>query len=198
MKPAAIVLAGGAARRFGGDKLAADLAGRPILAHAVSAVAAFCDPVILVLGPESPVPDLGAPVVIARDTEAFGGPLAGLLAGLETLAALPGDPSDVALLVGGDMPSMVGAVLERMIAVLAADPVLGAVTLESDPPSALPMAVRPSLALPAVRRLIDADRRRLRGLLAAVPAAEVAALDWRALDPDGRTLRDVDVPADLP
>jgi len=191
------VLAGGASRRFGGDKLAADLAGRPVLAHAVSAVAAVASPVVLVLGPEASAPELGVPVVLARDTEAFGGPLAGLLAGLEALAALPGGPLDTALLVGGDMPSMMAAVLERMVAVLAADPALGAVTLEVDPPSALPMAVRPSLVLPAVRSLIEADRRRLRGLLAVVLAAEVAADDWRSLDPDARTLRDVDVPADL-
>ena len=191
------MLAGGASRRFGGDKLAADLAGRPVLAHAVSAVAAVASPVVLVLGPEAPAPELGVPVVLARDTEAFGGPLAGLLAGLEALAALPGGPLDTALLVGGDMPSMMAAVLERMVAVLAADPALGAVTLEVDPPSALPMAVRPSLVLPAVRSLIEADRRRLRGLLAVVLAAEVAADDWRSLDPDARTLRDVDVPADL-
>ena len=197
MRPAAIVLAGGASRRFGGDKLAADLAGRPVLAHAVSAVAAVASPVVLVLGPEAPVPDLGVPVVIARDTEAFGGPLAGLLAGLEALAALHDGPPDSALLVGGDMPSLVGAVLARMVAVLAADPALGAVTLETDPPSALPMAVRPALALPAVRGLLAADRRRLRGLLAVVRAAEVATADWRASDPEGRTLHDVDVPADL-
>jgi molybdopterin-guanine dinucleotide biosynthesis protein A len=61
----------------------------------------------------------------------------------------------------------------------------------------LPLAVRPSLAAPAVTGLLHEDRRALRGLLARVPSAVVPAQAWRALDPDGRTLRDVDTRDDL-
>ena len=46
-----IVLAGGAARRFGGDKLAATFEGRTLLEHAVGAVAGLASEVIVVVAP---------------------------------------------------------------------------------------------------------------------------------------------------
>ena len=50
------VLAGGASRRMGEPKALVELAGRPLIAHAVSAVAdAGLEPVI-VAKPDSPVP----------------------------------------------------------------------------------------------------------------------------------------------
>ena len=197
MKPAAIVLAGGASSRFGGDKLAVALEGRPVLEHALRAAAAVANPIVLVVGPDDPVPwlpaDLGADVVLARDAVAHRGPLAGLSAGL---VALP-HPVDVAIVVAGDMPTLVPAVLALLAGTLARDPSLGAASLETDPASPLPAAVRPSVAGPAAATLLAADRRSLRGFLAGVPTAIVPAGDWRALDPDGVTLRDVDTPDDL-
>ena len=197
MRPAAIVLAGGASSRFGANKLAADLEGRPVLEHALRSAAAIADPVVLVLGPDDPVPrlpgDLGAEVVLARDAVAHLGPLAGLAAGLDALPR----PLDVAILVAGDMPTLVPAVLDLLTWRLARDPSLGVVCLEADPASPLPAAVRPSIAGPAAVTLLAADRRSLRGLIAAIPNAIVPAVDWRALDPDGVTLRDLDTPADL-
>ena len=86
VKPAAIVLAGGASSRFGGDKLAADFEGRPVLEHVLRAAAVVANPIVLVVGPDDPVPwlpgDLGVDVVPARDAVAHRGPLAGLAAGL--------------------------------------------------------------------------------------------------------------------
>lgn len=197
MKPAAIVLAGGELSRFGGDKLAARLEGRPVLEYALRAAAAVANPIVLVLGPDDPVPwlpaHLGADVVLARDAVAHRGPLAGLAAGL---AALP-RPVDVAIVVAGDMPSAVPAVLDLLAATLANDPMLGFVCLEAEPASPLPAAVRPSVAGPAAAALLEADRRSLRGLLDAVPTVVVPAAEWRAIDPDGVTLRDVDTPDDL-
>jgi molybdopterin molybdotransferase len=197
VKPAAIVLAGGESSRFGGDKLAAEFEGRSVLEHALRAAAAVANPIVLVVGPDDPVPwlpaDLGADVVLARDAVAHRGPLAGLAAGL---AALP-RPVDVAIVVAGDMPTLVPAVLDLLAGELARDPSLGVVCLEADPASLLPSAIRPSVAGPAAAALLAADRRSLRGLLAAVPTVVVPAGDWRAIDPDGVTLRDVDTPADL-
>jgi molybdopterin-guanine dinucleotide biosynthesis protein A len=197
VRPAAIVLAGGAASRFGGNKLAADLEGRPVLEYALRAVAAVASPVVLVVGPDDPVPwlpgDLGTDIVLARDAVAHRGPLAGLAAGL---AALP-HPVDIALVVAGDMPTLVPAVLELLGAALVRDRSRGAACLEAEPASPLPAAVRPSVASPAAEALLAADRRSLRGLLDAIPTAIVPAVDWRALDVVGATLRDVDTPGDL-
>lgn len=197
MRPAAIVLAGGASSRFGANKLAAELDGRPVLEHALRAAAAVANPVVVVVGPDDPAPglpaDLGADMFLARDAVAYRGPLAGLAAGLAALA----EPVDVVVVVAGDMPTLVPAVLELLIAALVRGPSLGAACLEAEPASPLPAAVRPSVAGPAAATLLAADRRSLRGLLAAVPTVIVPAVDWRAIDPDGATLRDVDTPDDL-
>ena len=200
MRPAAIVLAGGASSRFGANKLAAPLAGRPVLEHALRAAAAVANPIVLVVGPDDPVPwlpaDLGVEVELARDAVAHRGPLAGLARGLDALAVVP-HPVDVAIVIAGDMPNVVPAVLELLAGVLARDPSLGAACLEAEPATPLPSAVRPSLAGPAAAALLALDRRSLRGLLDAVVTATVSAADWRAIDPDGVTLRDVDTPDDL-
>ena len=206
MRLAAIVLAGGAATRFGGDKLAADLDGRPVLEHALRAVAAIADPVVVVVGPDDPTPripcELGVRVVMARDAVARQGPLAGLGSGVAVLAGLGSDEGDdrppgVVIVVAGDMPSLVPAVLQLLAETVAADPGVGAAHLETDPPSPLPAAVRASLAGPASARLLAADRRSLRDLFDAVPTAIVPAGSWRSLDPEARTLRDIDTRADL-
>ena len=206
-RPAAIVLAGGAATRFGGDKLAADLDGRPVLEHALRAVAAVADPVVIVVGPDDPTPripgELGVRVVMARDAVARQGPLAGLGSGLAKLAGLgPVDTGDapqpgVVIVVAGDMPSLIPGVLRLLADTVATDPALGAACLATDPPSPLPAAVRSSLAGPAAARLLAADRRSLRGLFEAVPTALIPAGSWRSLDPDARTLRDIDTRSDL-
>ena len=59
-------------------------------------------------------------------------------------------------------------------------------------------ALARAAALPAIDALLAADRRSLKALLAALGASSVDASRWRVLDPDGRTLQDVDRPEDLP
>jgi molybdopterin-guanine dinucleotide biosynthesis protein A len=95
---AAIVIAGGEARRFGTDKLALrDAQGRSLLEVTVAGVAAVADPVIIV-GPER---DLETDVVWIREDPPGGGPCAALMAGL---ACLPDDVTHVAVLAG-DAPA---------------------------------------------------------------------------------------------
>lgn len=197
-----IVLAGGASVRFGSDKLAAPIGGRPALHHALDAVAAVSDHVILVLAPDAPVPslppELVARCVIARDHAPHGGPLAGLAAGFSALG--PDDTRRIATVAGGDMPAMVPAVLRALAAALAADERLVAMTLAARPDewSPLPMAVRPDEAGAATEAILaGAGRRSLRALLEAVRSATLPEAEWRPLDPGGRTLRDIDTPEDV-
>lgn len=197
---AAIVLAGGAATRFGGDKLAADLDGSPVLHHALRAVATVADDVVLVLAPEAPVPalppELDGRITVARDRDAFVGPLAGVAAGLDQLLARD-HPPRIALVVGGDMPGLVPAVLRAMAERLRRDWHLVAITLEATDPAPLPMALRPADTRDALAACLAAGRRSLRSLLGSVPAGTVPAAEWHALDADGLTLRDVDTRGDL-
>lgn len=194
----AIVLAGGASSRFGGDKLAAPLDGRPILHHALAAVAAVAEDVVLVLAPGAPDPalpaDLRGRVRIARDPVAGGGPLAGLVAGLDLVRD---DAPRIALVVGGDMPWLHPGVLRALIEALGRDPGMGAMTLDASVVAPLPLALRPVVVRAAVAECLAGGRRSLRALLDAVPSATLPAAAWRALDPEARTLRDVDTPGDL-
>ncbi len=196
---AAIVLAGGASSRFGADKLAALLDGRPILHHALAAADEIAGTVVLVLAPGADVvelPPVRARMLVTHDPETHQGPMAGLTAGLAALAATAPD-LDLVIVVGGDMPWIVPAVIASLLAALDADPALGAMTLEAEPRAILPMAVRPSLVAPAAAALLADGRRALRGVLAVLPAGVVPAEVWRALDPGALTLRDVDLPGDL-
>jgi molybdopterin-guanine dinucleotide biosynthesis protein A len=72
------------------------------------------------------------------------------------------------------------------------------VVLEADGrPRPLPMAIRPLAVGPMIERLLAGGERRLRALLTE---GRIVALDqatWRQDDPEGASLRDVDVPEDL-
>jgi molybdopterin-guanine dinucleotide biosynthesis protein A len=83
-----IILAGGLARRMGGaDKGLIEIAGRPILAHVIERLKPQCANLVLnANGDPARFAQFGLEVV-ADDIEGFAGPLAGILAGLEYIAA---------------------------------------------------------------------------------------------------------------
>jgi molybdopterin-guanine dinucleotide biosynthesis protein A len=185
-----IVLAGGRSSRFGRDKLAATIDGRPVLQHAIEAVRDVVDVVVVVLAPgDERVLPVG--VEVTHDVAAFDGPLAGLAAGL---AALP-DDVDRALVTGGDMPRMAGPVLALLLATLAEDPAVAAAILDEGGP--MPMAVRPAAAGRLAADLLARGERRLRALPEHLDATVIDGATWRSLDPRGGTLLDIDEPADL-
>jgi molybdopterin-guanine dinucleotide biosynthesis protein A len=189
-----IVLAGGRSSRFGADKLAEPVDGEPLLHRAIRAVAGASDEVLVLVAHSGPVPalprDLPVAVHTVRDHEPYGGPLAALAEGIAR-AEHP-----VAVVVGGDMPRVSPDVLSLLV-----DRVRSgsgdAAALELDGwRQPLPLAIRRS-SLGEIRALLAAGDRSLQSLLQRTQAAVVREADWRALDPTGLTLVDVDVPEDL-
>lgn len=83
-----LLLAGGLARRMGGgDKPLRTIAGRTILAHVIERLAPQCDGLLVnANGDPARFADYGLPVV-GDSVPDFAGPLAGILAGLDWLAA---------------------------------------------------------------------------------------------------------------
>jgi len=187
-----VLLAGGRSRRFGGDKLAAPYLGEPLLHRAARAVAAVCAEVVVVVGPAAAAPGLPPDVRwrLARDAREGEGPLAGIVAGLAEVR------TPVALVAAGDMPTLAPPVLERLVRAVLAGPGDAAALGEAGGFRPLPCALRPA-TIGAARARLGVGERSVRGFLAALRLAVVPEEAWRALDPSGETLRDVDVPEDL-
>ena len=94
------------------------------------------------------------------------------------------------------MPTLVPAVLRRLIDALETHE--AAVLADDAGPRPLPIALRRSVAAPALARLLSTGERRLRALFVELDVVVVPSATWRVDDPEGLTLRDVDVPGDLP
>jgi molybdopterin-guanine dinucleotide biosynthesis protein A len=186
----AIVLAGGRSSRFGRDKLVEPFAGQTLLERAVAGVAPLAQETIVVVAPDESrrVPE-GA--IAVSDPTSFEGPLVGLLTGLRRAA----DP--VVIVAGGDMPTMLPSVLAWLVDRLD-DPAIDAAVLDhAGRARPLPGALRTAPATAAAERLVGAGERRLRAVYDALVTAVIDEAIWRQLDPEGRTLRDIDTPADL-
>jgi len=195
-----IVLAGGRSTRFGADKLVAEVGGRPLLHRAIAAVAAVVDEVVVVVGADSPAPtlppDVPVPVVVARDAVAGQGPLGGLVAGLAA-ASHP-----LAILVGGDQPDLRPVLLRELLRSVSPEPdgppfdVVGLEDAGQLRP--LPVALRVATVRPAAEAALTAGTRSLVDLFDRLQAGRLGRERWRALDPEGDSLRDVDTRDDLP
>lgn len=186
-----IVLAGGASRRFGGDKLAEPIAGFSLLERSVGALAGIVDEIVVVIAPQraETVLRTGGTTSIrfVADVEAFGGPLVGLRTGLEAARGR------TVLVVGGDMPSMRPAVLEQLLAHVPA-----ALGDQAGVLRPLPCVLDRAQALAVAEGLLDGGERRLRALLTKVGTTALPWADWQASDPEGLTLADIDERSDLP
>jgi molybdenum cofactor guanylyltransferase len=175
------------------DKLTARIEGATLLERSVAAVASVADDVVVVLAPGRPSDEVPARARVANDATEGQGPLAGLAAGIASVTG-----SEIALVVGGDMPELQPAVLRAIVAAMASSTSVELAALDDGGRARpLPMAVRTKPAAAAARRLLDRGDRRLRSLFDELRVRTLDEPTWRALDPERRTLRDVDEPGDL-
>lgn len=160
----AVVLAGGASRRFAPDKLAEKVEGRPLLDRALASLPEHATVVVV-----GPVRDVARPVIFTSEEPPGGGPAAGLVAGVsralaespEAIVVLPADAP-----LGGQAARIL---LSRLDAESSAEAVVGVDVHGREQP--LQLALRPAAAEALVaaagpsgaagvsaRRLLDALR----------------------------------------
>lgn len=173
-----VVLAGGTAARMDGvDKSAVELGGRTLLAHAVDAFRDADE--VVVVGPSVPTE---RPVTFVVEDPPRGGPVAGLLTGVD---ALLHRPRPVGLLVGVlavDMPRVTPATLRRLRAAAAGRD--GAFLVGADGRRQL-AGVLDAARLAAVRPDVAGQHgMALHRLLAPLDLADVAATGDEATDVD--------------
>ncbi|MBW8813596.1 MAG: nucleotidyltransferase family protein [Caulobacterales bacterium] len=186
---AAVVLAAGSARRFGGGKLTAPFAGRPLIAGALAAArAAPVDLVVVVTGADAEAvaaaaraADPAARLVHAPDHAE------GMAASLRTgVAAVPPGLAGAFVFLG-DMPRVPHAVLAPMAEAVRAGALAAAPTFAGrrGNPVLLASALFPQVA-------------GLRGDQGARPILERLGAGLVLVDaPDDGVLFDVDAPGDL-
>jgi molybdenum cofactor guanylyltransferase len=169
-----IILAGGLARRMGGgDKPLREIGGRPILAHVIERLRPQCACLVLnANGDPARFARFGLPVT-ADDVPNFAGPLAGILAGLEWMAAnVP--HAERAVSVAADTPFIPRDLVERLQAARlneAYDIAVAASGGRTHPVIALwPVALRTGLR----RALIEEGERKIDRFTARYQVAEVS------------------------
>jgi len=188
------IVAGGASVRLGTDKRLVEVAGAPLLARTAAVLRTLVDDLqVVVARPEDRAlasTTVGDDVTVSLDAREDVGPAAGLE------AALAGAQHDLVLVVATDHPALAVDVLALLVARARAS-TAQAVALEGPRGGEPFLAVYRRDALAAVRGMLDAGTRRMQDMLTGLGAELVPEAEWRAVDPDGATLADVDTPADL-
>lgn len=177
-----VVLAGGTAARMDGvDKSAVELAGRTLLAHTLDALVDADE--VVVVGPSVPTE---RPVTFATEDPPRGGPVAGLLTGVDALLRRP----LLVAVLAVDMPRVTPTTLRRLRAASAGRD--GAFLVGADGRRQL-AGVLDAARLAAVRPDLEGQHgMALHRLLAPLDLADVAAVGDEAVDIDSwADLRDL-------
>lgn len=177
---------------MGSDKRSLPVDGEPLLRRVLRAVATVADDLVVVESDRSPVPRellTGFAVRVVRDEWPDAGPLAGIEAGLRAASA------PVAFVTGSDVPWLEPALLRLLIDELSDD--AEAAVIASDRKLEPLLGVYRSRVSEVARALLADGERRLGALLDQLALRVVEASVWRTVDPDGRSLRNLNAPADL-
>jgi len=135
------------------------------------------------------LPALPHDVIVARDEREAKGPLEGLRAGL---AALPATV-EAAYATSCDVPLLVPGFVERMLVLLGDHDIA---VMEIDGFTHPLSAVYRRSVLPKVEELLAQDRLRPVFLFEAVRTRRVSPAEMREVDPDLRTLRNLNTRED--
>ena len=175
---AAVVLAGGAARRMGGaDKPALPVAGQSMLTRVLAAVHDANPRVVVGRVP----PDLPVHVDTTREEPPGGGPVAAASAGL---ALVPSDVTFTALLAA-DLPLLTREAIDVLRLTVESVPMQGAVYRDAEGRRQMLCGVWRTAALRDAMDRLDTERGGLRGasVRELMEHLRVAEVSWRRPGP---------------
>ena len=160
-----------------------------MLQRVVRLLGTVVSPIVVVAAREQVLPELPQRVIATRDEREQRGPLEGLRAGLK---ALP-DQVDAAYVTSCDVPMLQPAFVTRMLELLGEHDIA---VMEVDGfPHPLSAVYRRSV-LPKVEALLHEDRLRPVFLFDAVRTRRVQPDEMLSVDPELRTLRNLNTPED--
>lgn len=188
-----IILAGGQSRRMGQDKRRLRLWGRDgptMLEHVLAMLTPLCHERIVVLHDAESWPGLAATLI--ADRQPGGGPLVGLVSGLEAMR------SEQALVVAADMPSLQPALLELLLNYAFTGDAL--VPLRTTPTGDQPeplLAIYRRTCLPMALACLERQQLALQQLLAQINTHYLHPSQWHTADPDARSFVNLNQLRDL-
>jgi molybdenum cofactor guanylyltransferase len=182
----AIILAGGQSRRMGRDKALIEYQGQPIIVHVIDGLRVLADDIVVVSNRSDLYSSFGARVIADYDPPC--GPLGGIAVGLQAVI------HELAIVVACDMPFLNVTLLRWLIdQATGYDAVVPQTGAEYEP---LHAAYRRTCYHPIEQRLQRGERRVI-SFFADVRLRAVPEPEWRLLDPEGRSLINLNTPDDL-
>jgi molybdenum cofactor guanylyltransferase len=160
-----------------------------MLQRVVRLLGTVVSPIVVVAAREQVLPELPDDVRVTRDEREAKGPLEGLRAGL---SALP-DSVDIAYVTSCDVPLLVPGFVERMIELLG-DHDIAVMTIDGFPHPL--SAVYRRSTVPHIESLLAQDRLRPVFLFDAVRTRRVLPEEMVSVDPELRTLRNLNTRED--
>jgi molybdopterin-guanine dinucleotide biosynthesis protein A len=160
-----------------------------MLQRVVRLLGSVVNPIVVVAARDQALPELPGDVIVTRDEQEARGPLEGLRAGLK---ALP-EGVDAAYVTSCDVPLLVPDFVERMIDLLGDHDIA---VMEIDGFRHPLSAVYRRTTLPEVESLLAQDRLRPAFLFDAMRTRRVQSIDMASVDPDLRTLRNLNTRED--
>ena len=187
----AAVLAGGRSVRMGVDKTLLAVDGEPLVVRVVRVVDGVCDQTIVVTNRPEALADASLPgsIAVIADEVAYQGPLGGLA------TAMAHADHEWVLAVAADMPHLEPQVIGALWSVREGADVV--VPVSEKGPEPLLALYRVEACLPAARAVLATGRRRLVAMFSMLSVAEVPVDSLRTVDPELRSLVNVNTPADL-
>jgi molybdenum cofactor guanylyltransferase len=182
-------LCGGRSTRMGVPKATLPFGPETMLQRVVRVLGGVVAPIVVVAARGQQLPGLPSNVILTVDEREQRGPLEGLRAGLK---ALP-PAVDAAYVTSCDVPMLVPAFVTRMIELLGADDIS---VMEIDGFPHPLSAIYRRTVLPQIESLLEQDRLRPVFLFDGVRTRRVRPEEVLAVDPELRTLRNLNTPED--